>query len=76
MAEQDLSKRGVRDYLRKAIHEVLYDCECNEFPQTTTHQLRRICAAAEQAIQHAEQRERQAAAESRGWDGVEGDGDD
>jgi hypothetical protein len=72
----DLSKAAVRQYLRSAIHEVLYDCEMGAYEGSTIYQLVRICAAAEQAIQHAEERERQAAAESRGWDGVEAGGDE
>ncbi len=73
VAELDLSQSAHRDYLRSAIHEVLYDCEMGAYDGSTIYQLKRICAAAEQAIQHAENRERQAATEARGWDTTGGE---
>lgn len=46
----DFSEQSKRDFLRGAIHEALYNLECNQTPECTALQLEALCAAAEETL--------------------------
>src|SRR5689334_5425565 len=50
MMDWDFTKGSTRDFLRGAIHEALYNFECNQTPICTALQLDVICAAAEETL--------------------------